>query len=258
MEGLQEKAGESTRKPPGIGKKKKNAENKTEEPAGEASGKKSGGFFHRRKKTSEKESKDSKESKEGHLPEDEAPASFNAHALDMEPGVVIPPRQSLDLTYNDFTRESYEEANKPFVPKKKKPVPFELSETPRMQPEYWEGKTPGRRKLMNKAESAGTAEPGEEVSRPQEPRRSNPRKESADKTGEKQESPQKAQKGRQERKPPKENTRESKPNAISAKRQDQRGMKKTAKQNIPIQDSADEQSGDSAKESLMKPYWLKK
>ena len=105
-------------------------------------------FMQRNKKRDEKAETVSQ------APKEEEPIVFHAHALDIEPGVVIPPRPSVDLTYNDFTRESYQAGEKPFVPKKKKIVPFELSETPKTQSEYWEGRAPGRRKLLNAMEQA--------------------------------------------------------------------------------------------------------
>jgi hypothetical protein len=140
MDEPQEKAGKNDWKPVGFGRKPKDR------------------FMRRNKK------KNDTEETENQAPKVEEPVSFNAHALDLEPGVVILPRPSLDLSYIDFTRESYEAGEKPFTPKKKKVVPFELSETPHMQTDYWEGKTPGRRKLMNAPDGAA-AEAKEEPRR---------------------------------------------------------------------------------------------
>jgi hypothetical protein len=78
----------------------------------------------------------------------EGPAAFNAHALDLDAQAVIPDRPSIDLNYTDFTRESYEPAPgaSRSHPRKKKTVPFELSETPRTQSEFWEGRGTSRRR----------------------------------------------------------------------------------------------------------------
>jgi len=266
------------------GKKQKDRDNKKPEATGESRDRRNNAFYHRKKKTGEREFREEQElsaaPEQEPKPEPEGPPSFNAHALDLEPGVIIPERPSLDLTYHDFTRESYEAGEKPFVPKRRKAVPFELSETPRMQSEYWEGRTPGRRKILSQAESAVSAETNDAPPRQQESRQPETRREGADRTNEKRESQQRAQKGRPERKAVRENPREDSPGQGNAGRQDKPGIKKNPKRqehNIirkkgkeskegkteherggapaePVND----QTGESAKESLMKPYWMKK
>jgi hypothetical protein len=81
------------------------------------------------------ESRSSKERKA------DEPITFNAHPLDLEPGTIIPPRPSINLSYNDFTRESMTIGeSRSFVPKKRDPIPFELSEIPRKYSESRENK----------------------------------------------------------------------------------------------------------------------
>jgi hypothetical protein len=227
MDETQEKADVNDRKPIGFGRKSKDR------------------YTHRNNKRNEKEETDSK------IPKAEEPVIFNAHALDMEPGVITVPRPSLDLTYIDFTRESYEAGEKPFVPKKKKLVPFELSDTPHMQTEYWEGKTPGRRKLLNQADNAAASETKEEPRRTRETRNQgttgygaernapgtdNEKGKDRDKREDrlqKPEKPEKPEKGKLTRK-------------IIVKKQDEQVTEPSAKNNAEIQENARRQ--DHAKQ----------
>ncbi|MCL1804868.1 MAG: hypothetical protein FWG28_02530 [Clostridiales bacterium] len=323
MEGFQDKAEGAPRRQGGAGKKHRDKDNRKPEPSGEAGDRKNNTNFHRKKKSVDRETREERElwyelepesePEAKPAPRPEGPPSFHAHALDLEPGVVFPERPSLDLTYVDFTRESYE-ADKPFVPRKKKIVPFELSETPRMQPDFWEGRTPGRRKLMGQPDGANRGEKDGEAARTRDGKPSEGRKEARDKSGDKKETGQRAQKGRGERKAARdgardntrdgasesivesarENTRESAGEGVrdgskeeaqeagrqsrgNIKRQDQPMMKRSAKRQEHNADRrksrdggntgegksqpaepANDQGGGDAKESLIKPYWMKK
>jgi hypothetical protein len=259
MEGFQEKEDSAARRPDGVGKKNRDRDNDGKAQIRDAmeqfSGRQGDSRFHRKRRGGDRDNKGSQ------TPDAEAPISFNAHPLDMEPDTIVPERPNIDLTYIDFTRESVEEGDRHSTPKKKKNIPYELSETPHMDPEYWEGRTPGRRKLMSKADAAVSVESVEETSPPPAPRQSAPRKESAEKVGAKQDSHQKAQKGRPERKVSKESVRENRANneaGVNVKHQDSRGAKGKGRQNASAQDTIAALSDEPAKESLMKPYWLKK
>ena len=220
-------------------------------------------------------------------PAQEAPLSFHAHALDLEPGTLIPERASVDLTYHDFTRDSYEAGDKPFVPKRKKPIPFELSETPHTQSEYWEGKSAGRRRPSAQGENAPSAPRREEAQHAQETKDS-------DKQKQKQKPPKGKilrnvlARGKDEIKPPrneetdadagttavlrKDETQKAQGKGRGNKRQDsvrrkERGESGSGAVSGSISGGTgnkakkDEQKAlppESAKESLMRPYWMKK
>ena len=99
--------------------------------------------FHPKKNPSKPRQKDKPESL------DPATPVFHAHALDLDPNIVIPERPSVDLNYTDFTRSSIEgELKQPKFRKRKPLIPFELTETPRLNSDQWEGRPAGRRKLM--------------------------------------------------------------------------------------------------------------
>jgi len=284
----QEKADkQSGRRPAGAGRKQKNDEVKTpDNPTDSGEKKKDKHFLHR---------KSEKENKTAQNPHADEPITFNAHALDMEPGVLIPPRPSVDLTYNDFTRESYhEDGSRPFVPKKKKSVPFELSETPRMQSEYWESKTPSRRRLNNSAENASSAEPREESRKHQEQKHTDALPASAEKaTGARVEQQPKQGKNKAPRKeqgrnpaegktnPNPENQTHSRDQGSQVKKADgapadrkekkndlfpsvKKRQKKTGGSRLEKRErnedngGADPSSQEPTKESLMRPYWMKK
>ncbi|MCL2121831.1 MAG: hypothetical protein FWH28_06230 [Clostridiales bacterium] len=126
------KSGDQTRggrRSSGGGRRQDKAEPKDRDAATAAAAEnKRGGLVRRGRKS------DVVESAEAGKPKEDKPITFNAHALDMEPGFVIQERPSVDLTYQDFTRESYDESDRrPFVPKKRNEVPYELSDTPRTQ-----------------------------------------------------------------------------------------------------------------------------
>ena len=107
-----------------------------------------------------------------------APPVFHAHALDLDPDLVIPERPSVDLTYTDFTRSAIEgELKQPKMRKRKPLIPFELTETPRLNADQWEGRPPGRRKLMAAAEEGTEEEKTGEAGRPQEGRKNRERPE---------------------------------------------------------------------------------
>lgn len=109
---------------------------------------------------------------------EQAPPVFHAHALDLDPNIVIPERPSVDLTYNDFTRSAIEgELKQPKVRKRKPLIPFELTETPRLNADQWEGRPPGRRKLMAAAEEAAEENKGGENKRGQDSRKGKDRQE---------------------------------------------------------------------------------
>ena len=139
MEEYRKKTGNHSKRKPGTeDMKQEQSEEKEQEGSAVGDNKKKRGFFRKERQESGKESRDAQK---------EGPVSFNAHALDMDPGFVLPARPSVDLTYNDFTRESYDtNEGRVFVPKKKHAVPFELSDTPRTQQDPREGKPTDRRK----------------------------------------------------------------------------------------------------------------
>lgn len=190
MDSFQEKAGgEWHRRPPSHGKKYKGEGKEGEEVREEGSGKKRNRQFRR---NNDDKARDNQ--KNGGSQEADKPVTFNAHALDLDPGIVIPERPSIDLTYTDFTRESYEMGTgRPFVPKKKKIVPFELSETPKMQADYWEGRAPGRRKLLNAMENGAEIKANGEGQQTQEKKQPEYKKDNPEKNGDKKDKQQQKQ-----------------------------------------------------------------
>ncbi len=219
MESFQEKAGgEGQRRPSGHGKKYKGEGKEGEEVREENNGKKRNRQFRRNQDDKAKDSQ-----KTGSQEEDK-PLTFNAHALDLDPGIAIPERPSIDLTYTDFTRESYEMGTgRPFVPKKKKIVPFELSETPKMQADYWEGRAPGRRKLMNAMENSAEARSNGEGQPAQEKRQPDYKKENQEKAADKADKKDKQQKPQRDKAWP--NAQNQDPKDRDRKRQEQKQQK---------------------------------
>ncbi|MCL1849174.1 MAG: hypothetical protein FWF83_05850, partial [Clostridiales bacterium] len=128
--------------------------------ASNSGGKKKGGFFRRDRKSADKGNDRAKAAQE------DKPMEFHAHALEMEPGFVAPERQSIDLTYNDFTRESYDAKDRrPFVPVKRNLVPYELSETPRSQQEPQENRGNERRRPAREPARGAAQEPARGAAR---------------------------------------------------------------------------------------------
>lgn len=245
MEDIQEKSGESARRPSGARKKQNGKQIKSRQPTGEEGDNKNNAMFHRKNRESENAGK------EGPPPEPDEPVSFNAHALDLEPGQIIPQRPSIDLTYNDFTRESYEAGERPFVPRKKKIVPFELSETPRTQSENQ------RLKKGASADNGGD--------KPSANHRQEEQTRAQDKAGREEQNPMKSGAKRQDASRAKTNTRrqDQAPARNGAKRQERPRARQTGDEGSndaggqPLREPDRAPSGDQSKESLMKPYWMK-
>ena len=216
-------------------------------------------------------------------PEQETPISFHAHALDLEPGTIIPERPSLDLTYIDFTRESYDAGDKPFVPKKKKAIPFELSDTPHTQSEYWEGKSPGRRKSSPQGDAAA-GQRHEDAPRPQQEKENDKHKQKQQKgkamrnvltrgkedrkllRGDEEDAESALDAGAQKETQRKSQSQSQGKGRGNARRQDQRRPKERGEAGQETRAAAgDAQNAESneaapepSKESRMRPYWMKK
>ena len=214
---------------------------------------------------------DKQPKEEAEPPKEEGPITFTEHALDLEPGFAIPPRQSVDLDYQDFTRESFDERDRrPFVPKKRNAVPYEMSETPRSQSETRNTRQSDRRRTGTQEEQAQS---GKESGRT----------ENKDTKGNKGREPKQAGQGRQARESnrndrPRDTTpgagQETKPRTAAggektglfAKNRGWKAGGGTNKKNTDTanggKDSAGEKQGDNspeqAKESLIRPYWMKK
>ena len=162
MDEVQKKQGtQPHRKQAGDGNRQDRPEGRSEgkqegkpEGAPSAGVKKRGGFLRRGGRGEENEAREAAKPAAADIP-----VGFHAHPLDMEPGFVIPERPSVDLNYNDFTRESYDDSEKRlFVPKKKSGIPFELSLTPRTQSEAREGRNNDARGSRGGAARSGHAE----------------------------------------------------------------------------------------------------
>ena len=314
MESMQKKSGARENRKAGDGAKAKQ----------ESSGggeKKRGGFFRRNQKSASREAADydvqetqeqreakgqheansqlegrsqrdgknqreSKSQRETQVPKNEAPLSFNAHALDMEPGFVAPERPSVDLTYIDFTRESVAEGERRhFVPKKRNIVPYELSETPRTQQDSRDGRSQDRRRQQSFS-PVETNPPPETISEQKRPQSGESRETAMDTTtkgtdrsvkGEDRRERQ--QRPKQEKSKPQENVgarrsenqgdnSRTKPEK-AAKRKDQTSMRSnrdhkenrdTANRSTANRDAVNQEatSQEAGKESLIRPYWMKK
>ncbi|MCL2166477.1 MAG: hypothetical protein FWH49_04220 [Clostridiales bacterium] len=275
------------RRPSGGGRRQDKAEPKARDDAGAAAAdNKRSGPARRGRKSEAAEGAEAGNQKE------DKPVTFNAHALDMEPGFVIPERPSVDLTYQDFTRESYDENDRrPFVPKKRNEVPFELSDTPRtQQTDMRESRNNGRRqasvpdsgKQADEAAESGDgasaavqldsrtkqADQGKEKRSPLK-MREDKGKTSREGGAQKSENTQAGNGSREKARPqdqelPQQPVNRRSPRAQGAA-QTRRGQDKGNTNSDYAQSGAgqaqtDTQQGegaDAAKESLLRPYWMK-
>ncbi len=251
------------------------AQNKT----GSRSRKKPGGF--RRDNREARETRETKEKPQGEKANSEKPAAFNAHALDMEEGFVMPVRPTVDLTYVDFTREAVTQSERrPFVPKRRNEVPFEMSETPKSQSENRDrdARQPERRPRKQAERDIATEQKAEVnaiIEKAPEPAKDKSIKKSKREEGKTDQVAQrhkiatgketraKASESGESRKPQgrvlqaREATSREKPNHREAVRGAQREAleRESATQENTKRDEGAEKP---VRESLMRPYWLKK